>query len=72
MCAQCECKKTLFRNMKITKQDHDKYTYPKLVLNKLKVMWDSTSNYTHWALSSRKLLKKLPTFMWPMSNTCGN
>ncbi len=52
--------------MTITKQNYDKDTYPKLVLNKLKVMSDFAFIYTHWALGSRKLLKKLPTYMWPM------
>ncbi len=55
-----------FKNMTRIKQDHDKYTYPKLVLNRLKVMWDSTFIYTHWALCSNKLLNKLPTYMWPV------
>ncbi len=45
-------------------------TYPKLVLNKLKVMGNSTFIYTYWAHSLRKFLKKLPTYMcthvWPM------
>jgi hypothetical protein len=58
-----------FYNKKMARieQDHDKNTYPKLVLNKLKIKWNSTSIYTHWALNSRKLLKKLSTYMWPMS-----
>jgi hypothetical protein len=30
-----------------TWQEHNKDTYPKLVLNKLKVIWDFTSIYTH-------------------------
>jgi hypothetical protein len=33
-------------------QGYDKKTYPKLVLNKLKVMKNSTSIYTHLAPSS--------------------
>jgi len=36
------------------------------MLSKLKVTWDSSFIYTHWALSSRKLFRKLPTYMWPM------
>jgi hypothetical protein len=36
-------KRLYYKNMTRTKQDHDKNMYPKLVLNKLKVlMWDST------------------------------
>ncbi len=42
-----------YKNMTKIKQDHDKDMYPKLVLNKLKVIWDSTFFYTHWAPSSR-------------------
>jgi hypothetical protein len=45
-------------------QGCDKRTYPKLVLNKLKVMWDSTYIYTHWAPSLKIPLKKLPTYKW--------
>jgi len=36
------------------------------MLNILKVMWDSTSIYTHWALNSKKLFQKIPTYMWSM------
>jgi hypothetical protein len=36
--------------------------YLKLMLNKLKIMGNSTFIYTHWAYSS----KKLPIYMWPM------
>jgi ATP adenylyltransferase/5',5'''-P-1,P-4-tetraphosphate phosphorylase II len=46
--------------------DYDKKTYPKLLLNKLKVMGNSTFIYTYMAFSSRKFLKKLLTYMWPM------
>jgi hypothetical protein len=49
-----------------TKQGYDKKKYPKLVLNRLKVMGNPTSIYTHLAPSSRKFLKKLPIYMWPM------
>jgi hypothetical protein len=39
---QCEygmnAKGLYYKNMTRIKQDHDKYTYPKLVLNKLKIM----------------------------------
>jgi hypothetical protein len=44
----------------------DKKTYPKLMLNKLKVMGNSTSIYTPWAPNIRKFIKKLPIYMWPM------
>jgi hypothetical protein len=40
-------KKLYYKNMKRTKQDHDKDTYPKLVWNRLKVMKNSTSICTH-------------------------
>ncbi len=43
-----------YKNMTRIEQNHDKDTYPKLVLNRLKIMWDSTSIYTNWAPSSRK------------------
>jgi hypothetical protein len=36
------------------------------MLNKLKVMRKSTSIYTPWVPSSRKFLKKLSIYMWPM------
>ncbi len=49
-----------------SKQNHDKNTYLKLMLNRLNVMCNSISIYTHWALNSKKLFKKLPTYMWPM------
>jgi hypothetical protein len=55
-----------YKNMTIIEQNHDKDTYPKLMLNGLKLMWDFTFIYTNWALSSRKFLKKLPTYMCPM------
>jgi len=43
-------------------------SYPKLVLNKLKVMGNFTSIYTPWAFSSRIFFKKLPIYMWFMFN----
>jgi len=46
--------------------DYHKKTYPKLVLNWLKVIANSTSIYTPWASSSRKFFQKLPIYMWPM------
>jgi hypothetical protein len=49
-----------------TKQGYDKKTYPKLMLNILKVMGNFTFVYTYWAPSSKKFLKKLLTHMWPM------
>jgi hypothetical protein len=49
-----------------TKQGYDNKTYQKLVLNKLKVMGNSTFIYTYSAPSSNKFLKKLPTYTWPM------
>jgi hypothetical protein len=41
-----------------SKQDHDKNTYLKLVLNRLNVMCDFTFIYTHWALGSKKTFQK--------------
>jgi hypothetical protein len=38
-------------------QGYDKKTYPKLVLNILKVMGNSPSKYTYWAPSSRKFFQ---------------
>jgi hypothetical protein len=38
----------------------------KLLLNKLKVMGNSTFIYTYQAPSSKKFFNKLPTHMWPM------
>jgi hypothetical protein len=46
-----------YKNMTITKQDYDKNIYPKLLLNILQVMWDSTFIYVHWTPSSKKLFK---------------
>jgi hypothetical protein len=36
------------------------------MLNKLKVMENFSFIYTYWAPSSKKFLKKLPTYMWPV------
>jgi len=51
-------------------QDHNKDTYPKVMLNKLKVMWDFTFIYTHCTPNLKKILKELPTYMWPMFPMC--
>ncbi len=40
-------KKIYYKNMTRTKQDHDKDTYPKLMLNKVKIMYNFTLIYTH-------------------------
>ncbi len=53
-------------------QGHDKTTYPRLVLNKLKVMGNSTFIYNPWAPSSREFLKKLPMYMWTHVHPCVN
>jgi acid phosphatase class B len=42
-----------------TKQGYDKKMYPKLVLNKLKVIGNLIFIYTHWALSSKKFSKNV-------------
>jgi hypothetical protein len=49
--------KDFIQKMTKSKQDHNKYMYLTLVLNKLKVMWDSTSIYTHWHLAQKKIQK---------------
>jgi hypothetical protein len=49
-----------------SKQGSDMKKYPKLVLNKLKIMGNFTSIYTYWTFSSRKFLKKISTYMWSM------
>jgi hypothetical protein len=46
MCAQCEYIYIITKLWK-KKQDHDKDMYPKLMLNKQKVMCNSTSIYTY-------------------------
>ncbi len=40
------------------------------MLNRLKVMWDCIFIYTHWALSSKKLLKKIQLTCGPCSHMC--
>jgi hypothetical protein len=40
----------------ITLQDHNNDMHLKLMLNKLKVMWNYISIYAHWAPNSNKLL----------------
>jgi hypothetical protein len=67
MCEDVNAKGLYYKNMKKIEQDHDKNTYQELVLNKLNVICDSTSIYTHWAPNSNKLKnKKNSTYMWPM------
>jgi hypothetical protein len=46
-----------------TKQGYDKKKPLKLILNKLKVMGNSTFIYTYWATSLKKFLKKLSIYM---------
>jgi hypothetical protein len=48
------------------KQSCDKKTYTKLLLKRPKVMGNFISIYTTWAPNSRKFLKNLPIYMWPM------
>jgi hypothetical protein len=48
------------------KQGYDNKTYPKLMLNILKVMESSTFISTHSGPSSKKFIKKLPIYMWPI------
>ncbi len=55
-----------YKNETKIKQGYDNKTYSKLVLNKLKLIKNSTSIYGHWAFISRIFFKKLPTYMWPM------
>jgi hypothetical protein len=51
-------KEILLHQKNNKKESYDKKTYPKLVLNKLKVRENYMSMYTHWASSSKSLLKK--------------
>ncbi len=46
--------------------------YQKLMLNRLKVMKNSTSIYTPWAPSSKKFFKKLPITRGPNSPMCAH
>jgi hypothetical protein len=52
--------------MTIIEHYHNKDMYPKLVLNKLKIIWDSTFIYTHYVPNLEKLHKKLSAYLWPM------
>jgi hypothetical protein len=47
-------------------QGCDKKTYPKSMLNILKVIRNFTSTYTFWAPSSKNFFKKIIIYMWPM------
>jgi len=47
----CEKNPTRFYCKEETEQGYDKKLYPKLTLNRLKVMRDFTYIYTHWALN---------------------
>jgi len=58
-----------------TKQGYEKKMYPKIMLNKLKVMKNVIPIYIHWAFGSKRFLKKLSTYMCPMFthvHTCVN
>jgi len=66
MCENVNAKFFYYKNMNRTEQDHNKNTYPKLVLNRLNVMCDSIFIYTHWASNSKNSFKKNVTYMWPM------
>jgi hypothetical protein len=59
-----------YKNMTRIEQDHDKDTYSKLTLNTLKVMWDSTSIYTHWDLAQGSFLKNFQPTCDPCSPMC--
>jgi hypothetical protein len=50
---------------KRNKTSYDKKTYPKLMLNILKVIENSILIYTYSTPRSKKFLKKLLTYMWP-------
>ncbi len=65
---QDKCKQE-FNNILLQRrieQGYDKKTYPKLLLNILKVMEKFTFIYTPWAPNLKKFFKKLPIYMWPM------
>ncbi len=66
MCAQCESKNKLLQKHDKNKTRSLQNTYPKLMLNILQVVWDSTSIYIHGKPSKKKELKKLPYYMWAM------
>jgi hypothetical protein len=66
----CEIKIQQFYCEKETKQGYDKKTYPKLVLDRLKVIGNSTFMYTHWALSSKKFSKNFLATCGPYSSMC--
>jgi hypothetical protein len=44
---------------------------PKSNVEQTKVMKNSISIYTPWAPSSKKFIKKLPIYMWPMFTHVG-
>jgi hypothetical protein len=52
-----------------TKHDHNKYMYPKLMLNKLKIMWDSTFIYN---LVQKNFSKNFQLTCDPYSSMCGS
>jgi hypothetical protein len=57
-----------YKNKTKIKQSYDKKTYPKLVLNKIKVLINFTSIYTHWAPNSRSIYMWLMfTCVWTMN-----
>jgi G:T-mismatch repair DNA endonuclease (very short patch repair protein) len=58
-----ESNNILLQGINFKKQDYDKKTYPKLVLNILKIMRNFTSIHTCWAHSSKKFFKKLLIYM---------
>jgi hypothetical protein len=57
---------TNFYCKKEIEQGYNKKTYPRPMLNKLKVVINSTSIYNHWAPSSKNFFEKLPIYMSPM------
>lgn len=48
------------------KKSYNKKTYQKSILNRLKLMKNSTFIYTPWAPRLKKFLKKFPIYMCPM------
>jgi len=63
-------KNIYYKNMTRTKQDHDKYTNPKLMLNILQAMWDSTSIYIHWTPNKKNFSKNFDPTCGPCSPMC--
>jgi hypothetical protein len=65
-CARQEFNKILLQKQKNNEIRLKQKMYPKLMLNKLKVMGNIFFIYDHLAPSSKKYFKKISIYMWPM------